>query len=158
MFSRLIPRSFDNTYQGRGLALWLFGLVVLLRVVMSLNSIINSRTIAISADGIPLDTYPPAAAQTVVSLFSLLGLAGLVICLLCILALVRFRSMIPLMFLVLLLHFLGARLILLILPIARNGTPPGTYVNLTLFVLLAVGLVLSLQSGGLLRSANPNPS
>jgi hypothetical protein len=149
MFSRLIPRSFDNTYQGRGLALWLFGLVVLLRVVMSLNSIINSRTIAISADGIPLDTYPPAAAQTVVSLFSLLGLAGLVICLLCILALVRFRSMIPLMFLVLLLHFLA---------IARNGTPPGTYVNLTLFVLLAVGLVLSLQSGGLLRSANPNPS
>jgi hypothetical protein len=44
---------------------------------------------------VPVDTFPSAAAQTVVSLFALPGLSQFMICLLCTLVLVRYRSMVP---------------------------------------------------------------
>ena len=152
MLDQLLPQRIDNTYRGHKLALWLFALVVFMRVAMSLNSILNSHSVAISADGIPLDAFPPAAAQTIVSLFALLGLASLMICLLCILALARYRSMVPLMFTVLLLQYLGGRLVLQFLPIVRTGTPPGVYVNLALLALMIPGVALSLRSGRPTRS------
>ena len=66
MLNRLLPRQVDNTYRGYKLALWLFALVVLVKVAMSVNSIFNGHTVASSADGIPLDTFTPAGAQAVV--------------------------------------------------------------------------------------------
>jgi len=144
MFNQLLPTRINNTYRGHKVALWLFALVVFMRVIMSLNSILNGRMVLSSADGIPVDTYAPVAAQTVVSLFALLGFSIFVICLLCILVLVRYRSMVPLMFALLLLHQLGTRVILLLLPIVRTGSPPGIYVNLILVALMIVGLGLSL--------------
>lgn len=146
MLDQLLPRQIDNTYRGRKLALWLFAAVVLLRVIMSLNSIFNARSVATSADGIPLDTFTPAGAQTVVSLFALLALANLFISLLGILVLVRFRGMVPLMFTLLLLQYLSRKLILYFMPIVRVGAPPAGVINLVLFALIVVGLALSLWS------------
>jgi hypothetical protein len=143
---RLLPQRVDNTYRGHKLALWLFGAVVLMKLAMSLNSIFNGYMVASSADGISLDTFPAAAAQTVVSLFAIWGLAHFMICLLCILVLVRYRSMIPLMFAFLLLEHLSRKLLLQFIPIVRTGTPPGFYVNLALLTLMIVGLALSLRS------------
>lgn len=148
MLNEFLPQRADNAYQGHKLALWLFAVVILLRVTMSLNSILNGHTIASSADGIPLDTYTPAAAQTTVSLFALLGFSSFIICVLCILVLVRYRSMVPVMFALLLLQSLGGRLILHFLPIIRTGTPPGIYVNLVLLAFMIVGLALSLWRSG----------
>ena len=145
MFNRLLPRHMDNTYHGYRLALWLFALLMLLKVAMSLNSIFNGHSVASSADGIPLDTFTPASAQAVVSMFAAWGLAQLTICLLCILVLARYRAMIPFMFALLLLEHLGRRLIFLAMPVVRIGAPPGSYVNLILIALLAVGLALSLR-------------
>jgi len=144
MLNQLLPQRIDNRYRGHKLALWLFALAVFMRVAMSLNSIFNGYSVATSADGVPLDTFPSAAAQTIVSLLALLGLAHFVICLLCGLALVRYRSMVPLMFALLLLQHLGGRLILQFLPIVRVGTPPAPYVNLALLALMLIGLALSL--------------
>lgn len=144
----LFPKTFDNTYRGRRLALWLFGVLVFMKLAMSLNSIFNGYKIATSADGIPLDTYPPAAAQTFVAAFALLGLSNLIICLLCLLVLIRYRTMVPLMFALLLLEHLGKRLILMFLPIVRTGTPPAPVINLILLGLMIAGLALSLWRRG----------
>ena len=146
MFKQLFPQRVDNTYRGYKLALWFFALVVLMKVAMSLNSIFNGYFVASSADGIPLDTFTAAGAQTVVSLFAIWGLAQLVICLLCILVVVRYRSMIPFMFALLLLEHLSRKLILHFLPVAKTGSPPGFSVNLVLLALIVVGLALSLRS------------
>jgi hypothetical protein len=70
MISRVLPQPIDNTYRGHRLALWLFGLLLFMKVAMSVNSIFNASSVASSADGIPLDTYTPAAARTIVSLFA----------------------------------------------------------------------------------------
>ena len=146
MFDQLLPQRVDNTHRGYKLALWLFALLLLLKIVMSLSSIFNAYSVASSADGIPLDTYTSACARTIVSLFALLGLSRFTICLLCILVLIRYRSMVPLMFALLLLEHLSRTLILQFLPIVRIGTPPGPYVNLVLLALMIVGLALSLRS------------
>ena len=144
LIEQLLPQRVDNTYRGYKLALWLFALVVLMKVAMSLNSIFNGHMVASSADGIPLDTFPTAATQTVVALFAIWGLAHLMICLLCILVLVRYRSMVPLMLALLLLEHLSRKLILQFLPIVRTGTPPGFLINFMLLALMIAGLALSL--------------
>ncbi|MEW6369045.1 MAG: hypothetical protein AB1714_30830 [Acidobacteriota bacterium] len=148
MFNQLLPQHLDNTYRGYKIALWLFALMVLMKVAMSLNAIFNGYLVASSADGIPLDTFTSSAAQTVVSLFAIWGLAHFVICSMCMLVLVRYRSVIPFMFALLLLEHLSRKLILHFLPIARTGTPPGTVANLVLLAVMIVGLALSLRSRG----------
>ncbi len=158
MFNQLLPQRIDNTYRGYKLALWLFALLVFIKVAISLNCIFNGYSVATSADGIPLDTFTSAGAQTVVSLFALLGNSWLMICLLCILVLARYRSMIPLMFGLLLLEHLSRKLILQFLPMVRTGTPPGFYVNLLLLAVMLVGLALSLGSQDNLQAQDSGAS
>jgi hypothetical protein len=144
MLDRLLPRTIDNTYRGHKLALWLFGFLAFMRVVMSVNSIFNGYAVMTSADGIPLDTYPAAATRLIVTLWALLGLSVFFIYVLCVFVLVRYRSAIPFMFALLLLQHLGGRLILQLMPIVRTGTPPASVINLVLLALIIIGLGLSL--------------
>ena len=140
----LLPQRADNAYRGHKLALVLFGVLLVLKASISLGSIFNGHTAATSADGIPIDTYTPAGARTVLSLFALLGLSNLVICFIGAVVLVRYRTLIPLMFGLFLLQQLGRQLVLQLLPIARTGTPPGSSINLVILTLMVVGLALSL--------------
>jgi hypothetical protein len=124
-----------------------------MKTAMSVNSVFLGHKIATTADGIPLDTFPPAAADAIFSMFAIWGFAHFMICLLCILVLFRYRAMVPFMFLFLLLEHLGRKLVLYFIPIDRSGTPPGTYVNLILLGVMIAGLVLSLSGKNALRSA-----
>ena len=144
MLNQLLPPRLDNTYRGRKLALWLFGFVVLIRSIQSVMIIVNGYSIARSADGIPLETYPAAAAQTILALFAISSLNRLLISLVCVVVLVRYRSAIPSMFVILALGYLVGEIILRFIPIVRVGTPPGPIVNLIMFALMITGLVLSL--------------
>ena len=144
MLDRLFPPRFDNDYRGSRIALWIFGLLVAMRTVIGLNSIFNTRLVASSADGIPLDTFTPAGAQAAVALFALLGLSHVVIALIGILALVRYRSMIPFLFALLLFAHLCGRWIGRVHPIPRAGAPPASLINVVLLAVTAAGLALSL--------------
>jgi len=144
MFDRLLPRNIDNSYRGRRLALWLFALVVFMKTSIGLGTIFNGYHAAVTADGIPLDTFTPAGRQAFVSLFAAWGLAQVTIGLLCILVLVRYRAVVPFMFALLLLEHLGRKLIFFVMPIPRSGDAPGVLINLALVALMVVGLALSL--------------
>ena len=61
MLDALLPRAIDNTYRGHRAALWLFGLVVSVRMLQSLVVIFNGHSTAINADG---HTYLLRAAAT----------------------------------------------------------------------------------------------
>jgi hypothetical protein len=65
-----------------------------------------------TADGIPLDAYSPAGAQTVRSVCALLGLDRLLFGALAIAVLARYRGKIPAMFVLLLLNDVGRLVIL----------------------------------------------
>ncbi len=144
MFGDLLPRQLDNTYRGRKSALWIFAVIVAVRILQSIVVIFNGYSIARSADGIPLDTYARGAAQTVVALFSLSALNRLFLALLCAVVLVRYRRAISFMFVLLIVAYLASQLILRFVPIESVGAPPGNIVNLVLFVMMIAGLALSL--------------
>ena len=148
MFNQLLPQRIDNTYRGHKLALWLFAVVVAMKILQSLLVIFIGDFVVRSADGVPLETFTPAAAQSVVALFALSGLSRLIVSVLCVLALVRYRSLITFMFALLALDYLARQLILHFVPLVSTGTPPGPVVNLILFSITIVGLALSLWSRG----------
>ena len=143
MLRRILPAQFDNTYRGYKLGLLLFALFLFVRLAMSLNAIFNGRVVAISADGIPLETFPVPAANAIVSFFALLGLSRLMAALLGVLVLVRYRNMIPLMFALFLIEHLLRYPLLRALPITRSDTPVALGINLALLAILVVGLLLS---------------
>jgi hypothetical protein len=155
MFEALLPRRLDNEYRGSRVALWLFGLVVAMKGTQSLAILFNGYPTAMGADGIPLDSFTPEAAQTVVAVFAQGSLWRLFFCLLCGLVLLRYRNAVPMMFALLALNYLTAQLVFGLVPLPRVGAPVGPLVNLTLFVIMLVGLGLSLwrRGGSLARGA-----
>jgi hypothetical protein len=148
VLDKLLPRPIDNRYSGSKIALWLFGLIVFVQIIQSVLVIFNGYSTAQSADGIPLETYPAAAAQTILALFMLASLRRLIISLICAVVLLRYRGAVPLMFVALGLNYLGGQLILQFVPIVRVGTPPGVVMTLIMFGLTVVGLALSLWGRG----------
>lgn len=146
MFGKLLPRPIDNKYSGSKIALWLFGLIIFVQTLQSILVIFNGYSTAQSADGIPLETYPAAAAQTILAIFMISSLRRLITSIICAVVLFRYRSVVPLMFVVLGIGYLGSEVILRFVPIVRVGTPPGVIMNLIMFVLTIVGLALSLWS------------
>lgn len=152
MLAPLLPARADNDYRGHKLALWILGVVLLVRIAIAFGSIVNGYGAASGPDGIPLDSFPAAASQTIVSLFALIGIARLVLGAFIILALIRYRNLVPLMFLLLLLEQLGRQIALYCLPVPRVGDPPVSVINLVLLGLMVAGLALSLW---LRNPANP---
>lgn len=148
MLDRLFPREIDNAYRGPKVALWILGFLAASKITMGLNSVVNGVYVLTSADGVPLESYPAAAAQTIVAIFALWGWALFLFALLAVLVLVRYRSMTPLAYALLLAEHLGRKAILQFLPIVRSDTAPAWWVNAVLLALMVVGLVLSLWRRG----------
>jgi hypothetical protein len=152
MLSRILPKQIDNNYRGHWLAIWLFVPIVLVKAAQGANSIINTRLVMTTADGIPLDSYNVAGAQAAVALFALLGLYLLVLPLQSVVVLVRYRAMIPFMYLMLLIVQVSSRVLSQLHPIVRsNGAPIGFYMNLAILAVLLIGFALSLLN----KSASP---
>ena len=101
MNSRFLPKCIDNQYRGHKLALWFFWIVIIIRGLQGLSLILGGASIVREADGVPLETFPAAASQSIVAVFVVSGLSRLVLSLLGVLIFVRYRSAIPLMFAVL---------------------------------------------------------
>ena len=144
MLNNFLPRAADNHYQGYKVALWIFGAILLLFAAMSLNSIFNGHYVAVSADGLPLGSYTAGGAQAVVSFYAIWGITQLLLVIVGIIILVRYRTLVPLFFLLLLLEQFLLRMVSYFQPIAKpHGTPASTFI-IVLFSLLIVGLALSL--------------
>jgi hypothetical protein len=150
MLNRLFPRQFDNSYQGYSVAIWLLVPLVLVKLAMGANSLINTRMVAMGADKIPIDSFGPEGAATVIFLFRGWALGLLLLSLLGLVALIRYRSMIPLMFLVLGIEQVGRRVIQWMDPIPHAATSGGVSIaftiNLVLSCAVLIGFALSLAT------------
>jgi hypothetical protein len=149
MLSRIFPKAFDNAYRGHWLAIWIFVPVMLVKAIQGANSILMTRRVMTTADGIPLDTFNAAGAETAVAMFALLGFYLLMLPLQSVAVLIRYRAMIPFMYLLLLIQQTGSRLILLAQPVVRSSAMPiGVSINLAILALTIIGFVLSLLNSG----------
>lgn len=157
MLGRLLPSQVDNRFEGHRAALWLLGLFVALKLVMSVNSIINTASIA-TGDGIPLDSFGPAGARQVLMLFALMALGQLVLALVALTVLVRYRSLVPFICLLLLAERLAGRLIMQSYAVPGAETPPVVlFMAVALPALLVLALALSFVPARGARSRQPVP-
>lgn len=112
MLSRIFPKRIDNNYHGYHPAAWLLLLLLLGRTAaavhaIGLNSLWTSRDVLQGVEGIPLDTFGATAVDAAILLFARWGVTHLVLTLLGFVALVRYRAMIPLIYLLLALDHIG---------------------------------------------------
>lgn len=145
MRNQLLPRQADNKFQGYRLALWIFAIILLMFAAMSANSIFNGHYVAVYADGLPLDSYSSAGAQAVVSFYAIWGITQLIVVTIGVIILLRYRTLVPLMFLLLLLEQILLRVIHHYLPIAKPNGAPASWFIVVLLSLVVLGLVLSLR-------------
>ena len=156
LLARIFPPQFDNRYRGHKLALWLLYALTFMNLAISLVAIFSRDGGAQSADGIPLDTFGAAGANAVIGVVAFLGLANLLLCLFFLLALVRYRAMIPLTYLFLVVQYLAHKSVGWMKPIPRMATPPsGHLVTMLIFALSLLGLILSLQGQGYRSDRQP---
>ncbi len=145
MLKRLLPSVADFTYTGSRVSLWLLGLVLFMKLGIALGAIFNGHYAASVADGIPIDSYTPEATQAFLSLFASLGLSQFMLGLLGALLLFRYRPLVPLFLLVLLIEYLARKGISAYLPIARSGNAPGGAINWAIFGVMLLAFVLSMR-------------
>jgi hypothetical protein len=152
MLTRIFPRQFDNAYGGHRLAIWLLVPLLALKLLMGGNSMLNPRLVALSADGIPLDSLGTVAADAVIGFLCVWGLGQVLLALQGVLALIRYRSMIPLIYLLLLIEQAGRKVIFTLHPIAGSGGATigssglsiGAAITYVLWAMILGGLLLSL--------------
>ncbi len=150
MLKRIFPRQIDNTFRGYWLAVGLLVPLVLVKMIMGANTLFNTRDVIQSADNIPLQSYSADAQQMLVFMFQAWGLGLFLMASLGLLALIRYRAMVPLMYLVLTVENVGRKALLLADPLltaTSSGTPSiGAMVNLALIAALLTGFALSLAT------------
>ncbi len=147
MIERLFPAKFDNHFPGQKIALWFFYALTALTLWRSQHHIFSADGGAQSIATIPLDSYVQGGAETVISVFALWGLAQLGMAFIMLLACVRYKSMVPLLWLFIIFEYGGRLLIGVHKPIETIETAPGANANLILPVIAVVMLVLSLIPG-----------
>lgn len=146
MLERLLPRTVDNSYAGHPVALWVFVAITLVTLFRSLVHVFLPDGGAQAIATIPLDTYPDAAATAVVVTFALWGLQQLVVGGLYVVVLLRYRALVPLMYLLLVVEYLGRLGIGLWKgPIETVSEPPGARFTLLMIAACSAMLVMSLR-------------
>lgn len=154
MLGLLFPRVIDNRFRGQWAGYWLLAPVLFVKLGIAVGSILTPGN-ANRADAIDVSSYSPAALHGATTSTALLGLLHLCIGLFGVLAMIRYRAMVPLIYLWLLGEFLGRRVVLELYPMARTpGTSSGSIVNLALLAMMLIGLGLCLWR----RRDAPEPS
>jgi hypothetical protein len=150
---RLFPKQIDNDYRGHVLAIWLLVPLALMKFLQGANvagllGTGNSRQVLEAVDNVPVGTFPAEAASHLVFLFAAWGVSVFVLGLLGIVVLLRYRAMIPLMYLLLLIEQVGRKALSTIhldRPFVSLAASPANLINWGFLLALAIGLLLSLS-------------
>ena len=155
MLDRVFPSPADFTYRGSKIALWLLGLILLVKIAIALGAIFNGHYAATIADGIPVDSYSPEAAKAFLSLFASLGLAQLMLGVVGAIVLLRYRALVPLFLLLLIVEYFARKGVAAFMPIVRSAQASGSAINWVIFGVMVLAFVLSLR--GTRVGTSPEP-
>jgi hypothetical protein len=145
MLERVFPSAADFTYRGSRIALWLLGLVLILKLAIALGAIFNGHYAATVADGIPIDAYTPQGAEAFLALFASLGLSQFMLAAFGVVLLIRYRALVPLFLLFLLVEYVARKGVTAYLPIVRTDRAPGGAINWAVFGIMVLAFILSVR-------------
>lgn len=140
----LLPKIVDNQYRGIKLSQYAFLLITAATIVRSLIHIFAQDGGAQSIATIPLTAYPADAAATVILMFSLWGFSQLLMGLVYLGVYVKYKSLIPMMYVLLIFEYVMRIVIGQMKPIVTMGTAPGSIGNWIMVPVCVVLLILSL--------------
>ena len=129
MIQKVLPPVIDNDYKGHNIALWFFYLITIVTIARSCIHIFKDDGGAQSIATIPLDSYVNGGAKAVIFIFAYWGLSQLMFGLLQGIIALKYKSMIPLMYLFLLFEYVARLGISLFKSIETTGQAPGGIIN-----------------------------
>jgi hypothetical protein len=143
LFEILLPVKIDNTLLGWKLPLYIFALYAVLSTVRSFIHLLSPDGGAGSIAGMDLSE---AGADGIIFAFALWDSSQLLMAIIQLLVVVRYRSLIPFMWLMLIVEVLLRELVGAMKPVTFVHTPPGALGNQLFLPLAALMLGLSLWS------------
>lgn len=141
LFEIILPAKMDNTIRGIQLPLYVFAVYAVISTVRSFIHLLAPDGGAGSIAGMDLAV---TGAGEVIFAFALWGSSQLLLALIQLLVVIRYRSLIPFMYLLLILEVLLRELVGHIKPVVFAHTPPGAIGDQVILVLAGIMLVLSL--------------
>ncbi len=145
ILNTIFPKTFDNNFKGHKIALYAFFALTAVTLWRSQHHLLSADGGAQTIATIPLDTFTRDGSQTVIGIFSLWGLSQLIIGLIYLVACIRYRSMIPLLYTLLIVEYsIRALYIPVFKPIVTSGTAPGAAGNVPLIIISTIMLILCL--------------
>ena len=143
IFLILLPARIDNTVRGWKLPFYVFALYAVVSTVRSCIHLLSPDGGAGTIAGMDLTV---AGADGIIFAFALWGSSQLLFAIIQLLVVVRYRSLVPLMYLMLILEVLLRELVGRMKPVTFAHTPPGAIGNQLLLPLAGLMLVLALWS------------
>ncbi len=140
-FKSILPKVIDNNYQGAKLSQYFFYCLTAVTLWRSQHHLLATDGGAQSIATIPLDTFSSGAASTIVGVFALWGLSQLLIAFIYLLISVRYRSLIPLMYIIMIAEYAGRLAIGMYKPVVTAGDAPGAWINLPMVLVCFVALL-----------------
>ena len=140
----LLPAQIDNHYRGLKISQYAFFLIAAVTLVRSLIHVFAPDGGAQSIATIPLDSYSAEAASTVILMFSLWGLSQLLMGIVYLGVSLKYRSLIPAMYVLVIFEYAMRIVIGQMKPILTTGTAPGSIGSWIMVPVCAVLLALSL--------------
>lgn len=143
ILSIIFPKQIDNNFKGYKIALYAFYALTAITLWRSQHHLFAPDGGAQTIASIPLDTFTLAGSQAVIGVFGLWGLSQLVIGLVYLLVAIRYRAMVPLMYLLMIVEYsFRAFYFPMSKPIPTVGTAPGAVINLPFVIFSAIMLIV----------------
>ena len=144
LLETLLPARADNTLRGSQIPLYVFAAIACIGTVRSLIHMFSSDGGAGSIAGMDLSV---AGAGGIIFAFALWGSSQLLYAMIQLVVAIRYRSLVPLMYVVQLAETLLRMLVGRLKPVTFAHTPPGKVGNYVFLPLCAAMLAVTLMSG-----------
>ena len=143
--SQILPDVIDNHYRGLKISQYAFFVIMAVTLVRSLIHVFAPDGGAQSIATIPLHTYTAEAASAVILMFSLWGLSQLLMGIVYLVVSLKYRSLIPAMYVLVIFEYAMRIVIGQMKPIITTGTAPGSIGSWIMVPVCIVLLALSLM-------------
>lgn len=142
----IFPKQINNTYTGHPIALYTFYIITFITIVRSLIHILAPDGGAQSIATISLDTYSVESANTVIFMFGLWGISQLLLGILFLIITIRYKALIPLMYLFIFTEYTLRLILGFFKPITLTGVAPGGIGNYMFIILSILLFMLSMKT------------
>jgi hypothetical protein len=145
ILAKIFPKNIDNHYEGYAIAIYIFLLYSAVSIVRSLIHFFSLDGGASSIAHIDLSQ----GGKNIIFVFALWGSSQLILAFIQLLVSVRYKSLLPFMYVLLFLEYCFRFLLGIMKPLifeAGAGTPPGGYLDKIMIPLALIMLILSLMT------------